>query len=65
MGSRYTVRWSSYPHLGFFEGSYGCDTFASFLVKLIWAVLRYPIVDANFRDHRRMSKVDVGAGYEG
>ena len=55
---KYVVRWSSYPFLGYYGGQYATNWLVLCVLKFLWAMTIYPIVDVEYRDGRRMGLVD-------
>lgn len=49
MGSKYMIRWHSYPWDGCWQGEYQTEWFVKFAAKLLWAMAKYEIVDVNIR----------------
>ena len=49
MGSKYMIRWHTYPWDGCWQGDYQTMFFIPFMAKLLWAISKYEIVDVNIR----------------
>ena len=53
IAGKYVIHYSEYPFKGFYK-EYATDNMLTFLVKFIAITAKYPIVDVEFRDAKRM-----------
>ena len=56
---KYCIRASEYPFKGYADYVYETKWFALFAVHYVWCIIRYPIVDTQFRASKRMDKQKV------
>ena len=58
MGCKYMIHYAKYPYKGYYEGDWQGNNIISFLFNLAKLVLRYEIVDAEFRAFERMDRIE-------
>lgn len=56
---KYRLRASSYPWKGYDDYTYETEWFALFVVRFVYCLIKYPIVDTMFRANRRMDRIDA------
>lgn len=54
MGSKYTADCNTYPYKGYTEYEFQSEYLIPFIIKLIKAIKKYPIIDIYYRGHKRM-----------
>lgn len=62
MGSKYTIHYARYPYKGYYEGEWQGNNVISFMFNLAKLMIRYEIVNVEFRAHERMDRMrELGA----
>ena len=56
---KYVLRASSYPWKGYPDYAYETEWFVLFVVRFVYCLVKYPIVDTMFRANRRMDKLEA------
>ena len=55
---KYCIRASAYPYKGYHDAYYETEWFALFVIRLVWWLVKYPIVDTMFRANKRMDRLE-------
>ena len=55
---KYELRASAYPYKGYPDYYYETEWFVLFIVRFFRCLIKYPIVDAQFRASKRMDRMD-------
>ena len=55
---KYLILYASYPWSGYWGGEYATNNFLVFIFKFIALSMKYPIVDVQFRDNKKMDELN-------